>query len=130
MRRRPRCPARTPPIDSIRHRRSTAPADLPDRQRSIAALYYLDDLSVADISDTLDIAEGTVRFHLSQARAHGCEPSSGSTSRREPTMADDDMLRSILEREARLVPMRHDAADALVGPRRRRSGGPRSSEPR
>jgi RNA polymerase sigma-70 factor (ECF subfamily) len=42
---------------------------LPDRQRAIAALYYLDDLTVAEISDLLGIAEGTVRFHLSQARA-------------------------------------------------------------
>jgi RNA polymerase sigma-70 factor (ECF subfamily) len=51
----------SPALDSLRA--------LPERQRSIAALYYLDDLSVADISETLDIAEGTVRFHLSQARA-------------------------------------------------------------
>jgi RNA polymerase sigma-70 factor, ECF subfamily len=51
----------SPALDALR--------SLPERQRAIAALYYLDDLSVADISDTLDIAEGTVRFHLSQARA-------------------------------------------------------------
>ena len=41
---------------------------LPERQRAVAALFYLDDLSVAEIGDVLDIAEGTVRFHLSQAR--------------------------------------------------------------
>jgi RNA polymerase sigma-70 factor (ECF subfamily) len=41
---------------------------LPDRQRAIAALYFIDDLSIAEISDTLSIAEGTVRFHLSEAR--------------------------------------------------------------
>jgi RNA polymerase sigma-70 factor (ECF subfamily) len=41
---------------------------LPERQRAIAALYYLDDMTVAEISDVLSIAEGTVRFHLSQAR--------------------------------------------------------------
>lgn len=41
---------------------------LPDRQRAIAALYYLDDLPVTEISAALDIAEGTVRFHLNQAR--------------------------------------------------------------
>ena len=51
----------SPALDSLR--------SLPERQRAIAALYYLDDLSVADISETLEIAEGTVRFHLSQARA-------------------------------------------------------------
>ena len=42
--------------------------NLPDRQRAIAALFYLDDLTVPEISEVLDIAEGTVRFHLSQAR--------------------------------------------------------------
>jgi RNA polymerase sigma-70 factor (ECF subfamily) len=44
-------------------------AALPDRQRAIAALYYLDDVPVGEISELLGIAEGTVRFHLSQARA-------------------------------------------------------------
>lgn len=43
-------------------------ASLPERQRAIAALFYLDDLSTAEISQLLDIAEGTVRFHLAQAR--------------------------------------------------------------
>jgi len=42
---------------------------LPDRQRAVAALYYLDDMPIAEISAVLDIAEGTVRFHLSQARS-------------------------------------------------------------
>lgn len=51
----------SPLLDSLR--------TLPERQRAIVALHYLDDLSVADISETLDIAEGTVRFHLSQGRA-------------------------------------------------------------
>jgi RNA polymerase sigma factor (sigma-70 family) len=41
---------------------------LPDRQRAIAALFYLDDLSVAEIAVALGIAEGTVRFHLTAAR--------------------------------------------------------------
>src|SRR5690606_3014525 len=42
---------------------------LPDRQRAVAALYYLDDMSTQEISRVLGLAEGTVRFHLSQARA-------------------------------------------------------------
>ena len=42
---------------------------LPARQRTTAALFYLGDLSIADIADTLGISRGTVRFHLSQARA-------------------------------------------------------------
>ena len=41
---------------------------LPDRQRAVAALFYLDELSTIEIGELLDIAEGTVRFHLSQAR--------------------------------------------------------------
>lgn len=41
---------------------------LPERQRAVAALYYLDGLSTAEIADALGIAEGTVRFHLSHAR--------------------------------------------------------------
>jgi RNA polymerase sigma-70 factor (ECF subfamily) len=44
-------------------------AELPERQRAIAALFYLDDLPIAEISELLDIAEGTVRFHLSHARS-------------------------------------------------------------
>jgi RNA polymerase sigma-70 factor (ECF subfamily) len=41
---------------------------LPDRQRAVAALFYLDEMSTIEIGRLLDIAEGTVRFHLSQAR--------------------------------------------------------------
>ncbi len=42
---------------------------LPGRQRAIAALFYLDDMSTGEIAAVLNIAEGTVRFHLSQARS-------------------------------------------------------------
>lgn len=42
--------------------------DLPDRQRAVAALYYLDELPTSQIADVLGISEGTVRFHLSEAR--------------------------------------------------------------
>ena len=42
---------------------------LPPRQRTTAALFYLSDLSIADIADTLGISRGAVRFHLSKARA-------------------------------------------------------------
>ena len=55
---------------------------LPDRQRAIAGLFYVEDLSVAEIAATLDIAEGTVRFHLSQAR---------------------DRMRSVLEKADRVI---------------------------
>ena len=41
---------------------------LPDRQREIIVLYYLLDYPVRDIADILDIADGTVKAHLSHGR--------------------------------------------------------------
>lgn len=41
---------------------------LPRRQAQTVALYYGCDLSVAEIAETLDMAEGTVKVHLSRAR--------------------------------------------------------------
>jgi RNA polymerase sigma-70 factor, ECF subfamily len=41
---------------------------LPLRQVQVVALYYLDQLSVEEISHVLEIAEGTVKAHLHQAR--------------------------------------------------------------
>lgn len=43
-------------------------AALPDRQRAVAALFYVDDLGTGEIAELLGISEGTVRFHLSEAR--------------------------------------------------------------
>jgi len=42
---------------------------LPVRQAQAAALRYLYDLSVAEIAETLEISEGSVKQHLSRARA-------------------------------------------------------------
>jgi RNA polymerase sigma-70 factor (ECF subfamily) len=42
---------------------------LPKRQGQAAALRYLYDLDVADIARTLEITEGSVKQHLSRARA-------------------------------------------------------------
>jgi RNA polymerase sigma-70 factor (ECF subfamily) len=44
-------------------------ARLPRQQRIATALYYVDGMSVAEIATTLDLAEGTVKSHLHDARA-------------------------------------------------------------
>lgn len=41
---------------------------LPHRQSEVVALRYVEDLSTVEIADTLEIAEGTVRALLAQAR--------------------------------------------------------------
>ena len=42
---------------------------LPKRQSQAIALYYLEDLSIAEISDILDCAQGTVKAHLHKGRS-------------------------------------------------------------
>lgn len=41
---------------------------LPDRQREVATLFYVDDRSIAEIASILQVNEGTVKSHLSDAR--------------------------------------------------------------
>jgi RNA polymerase sigma-70 factor (ECF subfamily) len=41
---------------------------LPKRQAQVVALFYLEDLSLDDVADTLDVSVETVRTHLSRAR--------------------------------------------------------------
>jgi RNA polymerase sigma-70 factor, ECF subfamily len=41
---------------------------LPRRQSQVVALHYLEDLSVADVAEVLDMAPGTVKKHLHDGR--------------------------------------------------------------
>ena len=41
---------------------------LPGRQAQVIVLYYLEDLSVGEVADILDIATGTVKRHLHRGR--------------------------------------------------------------
>ena len=43
-------------------------AELPRQQRATTALFYVDGLTVTEIADALEIAEGTVKSHLHDAR--------------------------------------------------------------
>jgi RNA polymerase sigma-70 factor, ECF subfamily len=43
-------------------------AQLPTQQRIAAALFYVDDLSVADVALAMDLSEGAVKYHLHAAR--------------------------------------------------------------
>jgi RNA polymerase sigma-70 factor (ECF subfamily) len=42
---------------------------LPKQQRAVVVLHYLEDRSVREVAEVLDLAEGTVKAHLSKARA-------------------------------------------------------------
>ena len=41
---------------------------LPERQRTAVALFYLDDLSVEQVADAMRISAGAVKFHLNKGR--------------------------------------------------------------
>jgi RNA polymerase sigma-70 factor (ECF subfamily) len=43
-------------------------ATLPKQQRAVAAMFYVEQLSVLEIASALDISDGAVKFHLHQAR--------------------------------------------------------------
>jgi RNA polymerase sigma-70 factor, ECF subfamily len=57
-------PSETPTNDGV----MALLAGLPRQQRLTTALYYVDQLSVAEIATTLAISEGAVKFHLHAAR--------------------------------------------------------------
>jgi RNA polymerase sigma-70 factor (ECF subfamily) len=41
---------------------------LPRQQRIAASLYYVEQLSVAEVADAMELSEGAVKFHLHKAR--------------------------------------------------------------
>jgi RNA polymerase sigma-70 factor, ECF subfamily len=43
--------------------------ELPEQQRNAVVLHYVEDQSVADVAAVLEVSEGTVKTHLSRARA-------------------------------------------------------------
>jgi RNA polymerase sigma-70 factor (ECF subfamily) len=43
-------------------------ADLPRQQRLAMAFFYVDNLSIAEVADTMKLSEGAVKFHLHQGR--------------------------------------------------------------
>ena len=43
-------------------------ATLPRQQRLCVALFYVDDMTVAEIADALELSEGAVKYHLHQGR--------------------------------------------------------------
>jgi RNA polymerase sigma-70 factor, ECF subfamily len=47
----------------------TAVRALPDRQRAVVVLHYIEDRSVVDVARVLGIAEGTVKATLAKARS-------------------------------------------------------------
>ena len=63
---RPNCRRQT---SSMRTRYVRALLDqLPQRQREVARLFYVDDRSVDDIARQLDVTSGTVKSYLAEAR--------------------------------------------------------------
>jgi RNA polymerase sigma-70 factor (ECF subfamily) len=44
-------------------------SNLTPQQRAVAALFYLEDLPIAEIAVSLGLSAGTVKFHLNKARA-------------------------------------------------------------
>lgn len=57
---------------------------LPEQQRAVVVLHYVEDLSVADVAQVLDISDGTVKTHLSRARA------ALAAQLADPTATNDD----------------------------------------
>jgi len=52
----------------LRERLETAMAALPDRQKTIVRLFELEGFTSPEIAEILEVSDGTVRWHLHQAR--------------------------------------------------------------
>lgn len=65
-----------PPADASAQRRETdeqvrrAVAKLPAKEREVVVLYYLEELSAAEVGQVLKISPGAVDVRLHRARAH------------------------------------------------------------
>jgi RNA polymerase sigma-70 factor (ECF subfamily) len=58
---------------------------LPRRQQAAVVLYYLADLTVADVANVMGCREGTVRAHLAKARAALARSLGAQEASRTPT---------------------------------------------
>lgn len=54
--------------DELRTSLSTAMAELPDRQRSVVQLVEIEGFTSTEVAEMLGLSDGTVRWHLHQAR--------------------------------------------------------------
>ncbi len=74
-------------IDVDDERWFDAVRSLPARQASVVALHYIDQLSVAEVAEVLEIAPGTVKSSLSRARTRLAR-TLGARIERETTEAE------------------------------------------
>ncbi len=61
-------PTSVDPVEPADRSLADAVAALSPQQRAVVALFYVDDLSVADVAATMELSEGAVKYHLHQAR--------------------------------------------------------------
>ncbi len=64
---------------------------LPRQQRAVTALFYVDGLTVAEIATALEIADGSVKSHLHDARQRlrGALHAEAESNRRQPSDTSD-----------------------------------------
>ena len=80
--------------------------ELPQQQRTAAALFYLEDASVAEVAQAMGLSQGAVKYHLNQAR----ESLRQLLPAEQLLMNDDDRLRDALRGS---FPHANDAPRAL-----------------